>query len=141
MPIGFARELPYRLHTNRELGLMLEGIKPLAVFADGRDHFPDCVARYLRLFDRHVRNGRIVRHDRFVPIDHPVIDAIHYIYFTLPGEEWRVDAMIGLMAEPDVWSADKERRQGELLGYTDEQNDVWLNRISVQKRLASYANP
>jgi hypothetical protein len=46
------RQLPYLLHTNRELGLMLRGIKPLAYFADVAGREPDYLARYWRMFDR-----------------------------------------------------------------------------------------
>jgi len=45
MPIAIAKMLPYILHTNRELGLMLAGKKPLAVFVDGQGCFPDFVER------------------------------------------------------------------------------------------------
>jgi hypothetical protein len=57
------REHPYLIHTNRELGLMLKGTKPLAMFADGEDYFPEAVLRYLRMFDRHVESGRFTRRD------------------------------------------------------------------------------
>ena len=52
------RSLPYLVHTNRELGLMLAGEKPMASFVDGRGCFPEVVERYLRLFDRHVAERR-----------------------------------------------------------------------------------
>ncbi len=52
---------------------------------------------------------------------------MHYIYFALPGEEWRIQAMIDLWARPGHWSRAKEREEGELLGYTPEQNDIWLS--------------
>ena len=59
------RSLPYLVHTNRELGLMLRGKKPLASFVDGKDCFPEVVTRYLKLFDRYVAEGRILREDHF----------------------------------------------------------------------------
>ncbi len=103
------------------------------MFGDGRDNFPESVTRYLRLFDRHVRDGRFTRRDRFVPIEHPTLDSVHEIYFTLPGEEWRIDAKIELYARPGRWDAAKERRLGEILGYTDEQNDFWLSWCAKKK--------
>ena len=118
MPIPFAKILPYVLHTNRELGLMLTGKKPLAMFADGKDSFPEVVNRYLRLFDRQVATGKLVRRDCH-------IGTIHYIYFALPSEEWRIDAMIELKSK-DTWSESDERREGELLGYEDWMNDQYL---------------
>lgn len=48
------RQLPYLDHTNRELGLMLRGTKPLAYFMDIVGHEPDICIRYWRMFDRHV---------------------------------------------------------------------------------------
>jgi hypothetical protein len=42
--------LPYVIHTNRELGLMLKGIKPLAKFVDGEGRFPDVMLRYFQMF-------------------------------------------------------------------------------------------
>ena len=52
------RQLPYLVHTNRELGLMLRGIKPLAYFMDIIGQEPDICIRYWRMFDRHVAVGR-----------------------------------------------------------------------------------
>ena len=82
------RSLPYQVHTNRELGLMLAGEKPLASFVDGKGCFPESVSRYLRLFDRHVEEGRIVRRDHFVEVEGGGTYTSHRILFALPGEEW-----------------------------------------------------
>lgn len=123
------RDLPYLVHTNRELGLMLEGKKPLASFVDGKGCFPEVVTRYIRLFDRHVAGGRIIRLDHFsdVPGKRPYV--CHRIVFALPGEEWRMQAMIDLMSSDEAWSPEHERRQGELLGYEDWMNDYWLEFV------------
>lgn len=127
MPIPLAGRLPYTLHTNRELGLMLAGRKPLAVFADGPDHFPAAVVRYLKLFDRHVSDGRIVRRDQFSQlVGTSRTFALHRIFFALPAEEWRIDAMIELKNSA-TWSREHERREGELLGYDDWMNDHFLS--------------
>ena len=125
MPIAFAAQLPYLLHTNRELGLMLAKKKPLAHFADRKGSFPKLVQRYLRLFDRHVRGGNIVRQDVLVAPDDCRSYTLHRILFSLPGEEWRMDAMVQLMESP-VWGPEQERREGELLGYDDWMNDHFL---------------
>ena len=106
---------------------MLRGVKPLARFSDGEGYFPDSVQRYLRLFDRHEANGRLVRRDELVDVDHMKFARIHHIYFALPGEEWRIQAMIDLLAQPGKWSLKCERTEGELLGYTKEQNDFWID--------------
>ena len=125
MPSAF-EHLPYRIHTNRELGLMLTGMKPLAMFVDGKDRYPDVVLRYLRLFDRHVAAGRFVRRDHLCssPVDTYIT---HRILFALPSEAWRIDAMIDLKSS-SIWSDEHERREGELLGYEPWMNDYWIAR-------------
>jgi hypothetical protein len=78
------------------------------------------------MFDRHVEAGRLVRRDEIVT--HSKMGPIHHIYFALPDEAWRIQAMIDLMSSPGRWSREKEREEGKLLGYTDEQNDIWLSQ-------------
>jgi len=119
------RELPYLVHTNRELGLMLRGAKPLAYFMDIVGQEPDTCLRYWRMFDRHVAIGRLIRREVIEPC--PGLPRLEYrmLFYTLPGHEWRVDAMLALLNEPGAWSDDRERRFGELLGYEDWQIDHW----------------
>lgn len=122
------RSLPYLIHTNRELGLMLRGIKPLAAFGWVEGYEITFVLRYLRMFDRHVANGRFVRREYVCPV--PQLPQLsHYtIFYALPGHEWRIDAYRELWREFGAWTADLERRQGELLGYEGWQNDFWLDQ-------------
>ena len=133
MPLSDAlRSLPYKIHTNSELGLMLKGIKPLAIFSDGYGAFPECVMRYMRCFDRCIDDGRLTKREFVVPMSLPHLPhvrGIHRIYYTLPGQEWRADAMIALMEREGAWSAEREREFGTLLGYEDWQNDVWAERF------------
>jgi hypothetical protein len=123
---------PYTLHTNRELGMMLRGEKPLAVFSDGLDYFPDVVLRYLRLFDRHVEAGRLVKRDYVSPDPGARVKGWHTILYALPDEAWRIDAMIELrlsgMWSAGSWTAAHERREGELLGYADWQVEYHMKR-------------
>jgi hypothetical protein len=127
LPEGL-RSLPYLLHTNRELGLMLRGTKPLAFFSyiDGNE--VDCVLRYMRMFDRHVAAGRFGKREQISPVNGLLY---RQVFYTLPNEGWRVDAMLELLALPGAWSNERERRYGALLGYEDWQNDVWLSRHPV----------
>jgi hypothetical protein len=53
------RQLPYLVHTNSELGLMLKGTKLLAYFMEVVGREPDVCTRYWRMFDRHVAAGRL----------------------------------------------------------------------------------
>jgi len=40
-----------------------------------------------------------------------------------------MQAMLDLMSYDEQWTADHERRQGELLGYDDWMNDYWLTSV------------
>jgi hypothetical protein len=48
------------------------------------------------------------------------------LFYTLPGNAWRVDAMLPLLNEPGAWSDSCERRFGELPGLKSWQIDYWL---------------
>ena len=106
---------------------MLRGEKPLAHFADAEGGYPLSMLRYLRMFDRHVAAGQILRRDSFDQFPGRPDLRLHRILYALPGEEWRMEAMIELMRSP-VWSATEERREGELLGYADWMNDWWIRQ-------------
>ena len=105
---------------------MLRGTKPLAYFMDIVGHEPDICIRYWRMFDRHVAEGRFIRRELIEAC--PGSPQLEYrmLFYTLPGNEWRIDAMIALRSEPGAWSDDRERRFGELLGYESWQIDYWL---------------
>jgi hypothetical protein len=120
------KQLPYRVHTNRELGLMLRGNKPLAYFSEFAGHEPTACLRYWRLFDRHVAEGRLIYREVIVPQpDHPHLQ-LRQMFYALPGQEWRIDAMIALLHEPGTWSDEREQRFGDLLGYEPWQMDYWM---------------
>ncbi|WP_092175890.1 hypothetical protein [Bosea sp. OK403] len=136
------RNVPYLIHTEFELALMLEGRKPLAVFEDA---YPsDWFATMLARFDPFVRDGRFVRRVIDRPLSPPTgtsIDAgvagMRSVYVALPGQEWRIDAYIEMRqsAGRSGWSEASERRQGKLLGYTDWECDWWAeNRPSSLSR-------
>ncbi|WP_062218191.1 hypothetical protein [Aureimonas sp. D3] len=126
-------QYPYLLHTNRELGLMLAGIKPAAFFGDVVDALAPVLVRYLSRFDRHVSAGRLVRRDCCLDPRPRLPWRMHRIYFALPAEEWRIDELIALhdaMFIDRIWSVETERREGELLGYEDWMNDFHLARLA-----------
>jgi hypothetical protein len=88
------------------------------------------VLRYLRLFDRQVAAGRIVRHDHFSAAPPSCrCNSIHHILFALPGEEWRIPAMLELVLADTKWTAAHERKQGALLGYADWMNAWWVEHV------------
>jgi hypothetical protein len=117
------RKVPYLIHTEFELPLMLEGRKPLAAFKDSGQW----LTQYLNSYDHFVKVGRLSR--RIVERGN-----IQEVYFALPGHEWRIDAYVQLLESgAGKWDDNHERRQGELLGYEDWQNDWWIkNRKSLR---------
>jgi hypothetical protein len=54
-------DLPYQLHTGRELAFMLEGSKPLAYFTGQYPPASDVEEIPERLFDPYVEQGRFVK--------------------------------------------------------------------------------
>ena len=117
------RKVPYLIHTEFELPLMLEGRKPLAAFKDSAQW----LTTYLNGYDRFVKEGRFIRR---------IIERGNFqeVYFALPNHEWRIDAYVQLLGSAaGAWDDNHERRQGELLGYEDWQNDWWIeNRKSLR---------
>ena len=126
MPRPLSEEsLGYRIHTNRELGMMLRGQKPLAVFSDYYGCFHEGVLRYLRNFDRHVATGRFEKREFVEHRSEPSV-WVHYVLYSQQGEEWRIDALLDLYQWLGAWTSDRERAEGTLLGYEDWQNDLWI---------------
>jgi hypothetical protein len=120
------RTVPYLVHTNRELGLMLRGVKPMAVFGWVEGYEVDFVMRYLRMFDRHVSERRFRKHKRSYPAPGLPHLSVFTVFYTLPSEEWRVGEYEALLSLRGKWTPSRERRLGELLGYEDWQNDFHL---------------
>ena len=129
LPHRLSKEaLGYQIHTNRELGMMLLGVKPLAVFSDILDRFPDVVTRYLRMFDRYCEAGVLEKRE-YVDLDNfRGADGrrVLVVLYSLPNESWRIDAMIKLREQLSAWNAEAERMEGSLLGYQEWQNDIWM---------------
>jgi hypothetical protein len=127
MRVKLSQMVGYRIHTNNELGFMLRGEKPLAAFSDYEGHFPQVVVRYLRMFDRHVEAGRFIRRKYRAADEIAGKPAtLLRIFYALPSEEWRIKALHDLRNQGRPWSEDDERREGQLLGYTEEQCDIWM---------------
>jgi len=112
-------------HEGRELELMLAGSKPMAMFSDAlhvSDYFPDAD------FDPHVAAGTIIRVEEIIP--RPPFE-MRYLFFALPGEEWRIEKALvmvrnlcaGTVEDHEADSA----RMRELLGYSLEDISVFLN--------------
>jgi hypothetical protein len=126
--------IPYLIHTNFELPLMLDGRKPLAVFGDvyPSDWFDELLAP----FEPFVASGQILRRIIDTPApalkqQHPDLDGMRDVLFALPDQAWRIDAYVkDILNRTRDWDDDLERRQGALLGYEDWQNDWWIEQRS-----------
>lgn len=133
-------KIPYLVHTNYELFLMLDGRKPFATFTisypieDGDDAIEI-------IFEPHVQSGQIVKRVVVEPFDKPIqgyrgrtYDGCRHLYYALPGEEWRIDANRVLWRQLDyvAWNEAMERMWGTLLGYTDAQNDWWIAHLRYE---------
>jgi len=123
-------DLPYSVHTNFELGLMLAGKKPLAVFTDWSEALHPVVNRYMRMFDRHVAIGTFVKRKEIRAPQSSRDPGSWMVLYALRNEAWRIDKMIELerVMFERAWTLEDERLHGELLGYEDWQNDIWLSR-------------
>lgn len=126
--------IPYLIHTNFELPLMLDGRKPLAVFGDV---YPsDWFDELLEPFEPFVASGQILRRIIDTPAPalsqhHPDLDGMRDVLFALPDQAWRIDAYVkDILNRTRDWDDDLERRQGVLLGYEDWQNDWWIEHRS-----------
>ena len=123
-------------HTNRELELMLEGRKPLAVFHDdirvlpNEDIIPDM------RFEPYVRSGLFVRDEAVLDFGFDARSGcnahIKYVLFALSAEAWRIPAFIlvkkvalRMRRNPE----EIERLESMLLGYTDEEVNAWCDHV------------
>jgi hypothetical protein len=113
-------------HERRELKLMLAGKKPAAMFGEAVQ-FRDILSE--DDFAPHVAAGRIVKREYYW--DDPVSGhSFVGIYYALPGEEWRIDALHELRMivhrKSRRWTDEDEFSTGRLLGYTDEEIAAFL---------------
>jgi hypothetical protein len=120
--------LPYKVHTGRELALMLEGNKPLAYFSGQYPPNPDVEEIPERLFDPYAAAGRFAKRECLTSA---LGRTTRIVMYAVPHQGWRIDAMILLLetAAKSGWSEGFERMQGSLLGYEDWQNDIYIEKI------------
>jgi hypothetical protein len=126
--------LPYKVHTNRELILMLAGKKPLASFMGSPD-FAESREIPEKYFDPYVAEGRFRKHDEHYRLSKPdartTNAAVRHVLYALSGEEWRINEYRSLLqrANMEGWNELFTRKQGSLLGYADWQNDAFIESI------------
>jgi hypothetical protein len=125
-------DLPYRLHTGRELRMMLAGVKPLAVFSDLLEDDPSPWCFPEDVFEPHVRDGTLVRRE-LLEVDGAAMRqrAVRVLLYALAAEAWRIDAYVLLrqVGRHEGWNDALTRMEGSLLGYAHWQNDVHLERL------------
>ena len=129
------KEFPH-IHTGRELELMLVRKKPLACFSDALICLPDEEIIPEISFSPYVENGTLVREE--FELESRNSDAqgkrhtLLYVLYSLPEESWRIATMKMLITEhkkTGEWNETCERIEGKLLGYTEEENDLWCSRL------------
>jgi hypothetical protein len=123
-------------HTGRELSLMLEGKKPLAVFDDLL--FADGVDDEIEHdFAKYIDQGRFVRHEvqdlwpNAQTIRGRVALGTRLRLYALPDERWRIDAyvLLGKATTGRPWNDSLETFVGLLLGYTEEEIAAWIEHF------------
>jgi hypothetical protein len=124
-------ELPYKVHTNRELKLMLQGVKPLAVFSDGYPAEANSWVIPEDVFEPHVKSGNIVSREFIYIPKHTLpspLKGCRYMLYARIGEEWRMEAYIVMIQASQLsgWNEGFERMEGALLGYAEWQTDAFL---------------
>lgn len=121
-------DLPYQIHTGREYWLMSQKLKPLAVFVI-EPNFQD---PQIQAFDQGVERGDFVK--RIYRYDNP--HGVYTILYSLPEESWRIDAYILMdsVAKKLGFSETIDMLEGSLLGYTDQENEWFLEAWRGRKK-------
>jgi hypothetical protein len=130
------KSLTHESHNGRELSLMLEGKKPLAIFHD-LIFVDDVDDKIERDFAQHVDQGRFVRREEqdLLPNPQPIGGRLalgtRIQLYALPKEDWRIDAYLLLTnaAKGRPWNDALESFVGRLLGYTEEEIAAWLAHV------------
>ena len=126
------RAVPYVVHTNNELFLLLDGTKK---FARIGLEYPPLRHDDEALFDGHVAAGVLHKEVELCPFaktirtkDGRSFDGSRYVYYTLKGEEWRIQAwkLLAASFEKTGWNETYERLEGMLFGYEEWQMDWWI---------------
>lgn len=125
---GFNDDLPYVVHGDKELALMLKGEKPLAVFFERHPSDPGDSFIPEHLFAPYVEAGLFFASE-FIIADVRGGEN-RFVLYAAKGEEWRIPAYILLQKTVifSGWNAGFTRMEGSLLGYEDWQNDIFIER-------------
>jgi hypothetical protein len=122
-------DAPYLIHTWYELPLLLDGRKKLARMS--HEYPPETFEGEDR-FDHWVSGGVLSKAEVSEPFRKQIKGylGIRTVYYTPVGEEWRIPAMQMIMkasGKSGGWNEHFERLEGMLFGYSDAENDWWIN--------------
>jgi hypothetical protein len=128
-------EVPYLVHTGYELPLMLEGRKPFARM--GAEHYPPHTHWNEDRFDHYVSQGLLHKEVELEKFNEPycvkdgrTFEGLRTVYYTLKGQEWRIDAWkLISKASKEGWNDTLELLEGMLFGYEEWQNDWWIEHL------------
>lgn len=125
-------KLPYKIHTNRELKMMLDGRKPLAVFSEIYPSNVDFEIIPESYFLPYVESGLFVKREYVGGLE---ATKVRYVLYAKFSEAWRIDAyiLLRLTSEKVGWNQGFERMEGALLGYEEWQNDAYIKMIYSTK--------
>jgi hypothetical protein len=118
---------PYLVHTGYELPLLLSGRKKLG-WIDVHPNLSPLDEFRLACLETYVEKGLLYKRDNTVPEGGGRLGAV---YYTSPSDAWRVDAYDFLHKEAGKvggWSETFERMLGDLMGYSTEANNWWIER-------------
>ena len=139
-------DVPYDVHTNRELEFMLERGKPLAHFSDVYPSPPDEWIIPEEAFAPYVLDGTFEKRE-FVELlpspvcsESPQMRGTRHVLYARRAEAWRIEACLLLIitAGKAGWSEGFERLEGSLLGYEEWQNDAHVEHIRSAPHAKSF---
>ncbi len=141
-PWHAARDIPYLIHTNYELALLLDGVKK---FARMGDFYPPHQHDDEDRFNRYVADGLLHKEICLEPFDSATvlkdgrkIEGLREAYYVRKGEEWRIRAwkLMCAASRKTGWNEAFERFEGMLYGYEEWQMDWWIERYrEIRKSL------
>jgi hypothetical protein len=130
-------DVPYEVHTDRELQLMLSRGKPLAHFSEAYPPEPAEEVIPRAAFAPHVADGTFemrefveLRRGPPIPRALQVRGSLH-VFYARPDQAWRIEAYIAMLsaAARAGWSEGFERLQGFLLGYSEAETDAHIEHL------------
>jgi len=141
------RTVPYLVHTNFELFLLINGTKQFARHLEvcpPHQHFQE------DLFDRFVSEGLLHKEVFVMPFPAPlklkdgrIYEGDREVCYTRKGQEWRIPAwrLIRAAFQKSRWNDDFERLLGMLFGYEEWQMDWWIAHIRESRAIAASDAP